>query len=100
MRLQGMFAFAIWDEKDYTLFVARDRVGIKPLYYVDTGKALVFGSELKAILADPDVRCEVDHQSVDKFLTHFCLPGIETLWKGAYKFHQVITCWRVMENIK
>ena len=84
-RLQGMFAFAIWDEKDHTLFLARDRVGIKPLYYVDTGKALVFGSELKAILADPDVRCEVDHQSVDKFLTHFCLPGIETLWKGAYK---------------
>ena len=84
-RLQGMFAFAIWDGKDRTLFVARDRIGIKPLYYVDTGKALIFGSEIKAIFADPDVRCEVDDQSVDKFLTHFCLPGIETLWKGVYK---------------
>jgi asparagine synthase (glutamine-hydrolysing) len=84
-RLQGMFTFAIWDEKDQSLFVARDRVGIKPLYYVDTGKALVFGSEIKALLADPDVRCEVEHQSVDKFLTHFCLPGNETLWKGILK---------------
>lgn len=84
-RLQGMFTFAIWDEKDQTLFLARDRVGIKPLYYVDTGKALIFGSEIKAILADPDVKCEVDHQSVDKFLTHFCLPGRETLWKGILK---------------
>lgn len=85
LRLQGMFSFAIWDEKTHTLFVARDRIGIKPLYYVNTGKALVFGSEIKAILADPEVRCEVNHQSVDKFLTHFCLPGIETLWKGIYK---------------
>ena len=84
-RLQGMFAFAIWDGNNRTLFVARDRIGIKPLYYVDTGKALIFGSEIKAILADPDALCEVDHQSVDKFLTHFCLPGIETLWKGIYK---------------
>ena len=84
-RLKGMFAFAIWDEKDGTLFIARDRVGIKPLYYVDTGKALIFASEMKAILCDSDVRCEIENQSVDKFLTHFCLPGIETLWKGIYK---------------
>jgi asparagine synthase (glutamine-hydrolysing) len=83
--LQGMFAFAIWDEKDQTLFLARDRVGIKPLYIADTGRALVFGSEIKALLADPDVKCIVDLQSVDKFLTHFCLPGKETLWKGILK---------------
>ena len=84
-RLQGMFTFAIWDEKDQTLFLARDRVGIKPLYYADTGRALVFGSEIKALLADPDVKCEVEPQSIDKFLTHFCLPGKETLWKGILK---------------
>jgi asparagine synthase (glutamine-hydrolysing) len=84
-RLQGMFAFAIWDEKDQTLLVARDRVGIKPLYYADTGRALVFGSEIKTLLMDPDVKCRVNHQSVDKFLTHFCLPGKETLWHGILK---------------
>ena len=84
-RLQGMFALAIWDEKDRTLLLARDRVGIKPLYIADTGRALVFGSEIKALLADPEIKCEFDPQSVDKFLTHFCLPGKETLWKGILK---------------
>jgi asparagine synthase (glutamine-hydrolysing) len=84
-RLRGMFAFALWDEKEQTLLLARDRVGIKPLYYADTGKALVFGSEIKALLADPEVTCRLDPQSVDRFLTHLCLPGKETLWKGVKK---------------
>ena len=84
-RLRGMFAFALWDEKQRTLLLARDRIGIKPLYYAETEEALVFGSEIKALLADPGVKCQVDLQSVDKFLTHFCLPGRETLWKGVYK---------------
>jgi asparagine synthase (glutamine-hydrolysing) len=83
--LRGMFAFALWDDRDRTLLLARDRVGIKPLYYTNTGKALVFGSEIKALLVDPLVKCEVDLQSIDKFLTHFCLPGEETLWKGIQK---------------
>ncbi|HWX19230.1 MAG TPA: asparagine synthase (glutamine-hydrolyzing) [Candidatus Binatia bacterium] len=84
-RLRGMFAFALWDQKEEALLLARDRVGIKPLYYANTGDALVFGSEIKALLADPAVKCEVELQSVDKFLTHLCLPGRETLWKGIYK---------------
>jgi asparagine synthase (glutamine-hydrolysing) len=83
--LRGMFAFALWDERQQSLFLVRDRVGIKPLYYANLGKALVFGSEIKALLADPDVTCEIELQSVDKFLTHLCLPGRETLWKGIYK---------------
>jgi asparagine synthase (glutamine-hydrolysing) len=83
--LRGMFAFAIWDEKDRSLFLARDRVGIKPLYYVNTGRSFVFGSEIKALLADPEVNREIELQSIDTFLTHFCLPGCETLWKGINK---------------
>ncbi len=84
-RLRGMFAFALWDQKDQTLLLARDRVGIKPLYYTNTGKALVFGSEIKALLANPEVQCQIEPQSIDKFLTHLCLPGKETLWKGVFK---------------
>jgi asparagine synthase (glutamine-hydrolysing) len=52
-RLRGMFALAIWDEKQRTLLLARDRVGIKPIYYYKTGRFLSFASEFKAILADP-----------------------------------------------
>ena len=84
-RLQGMFAFAIWDGRKQCLFIARDRIGIKPLYYANTGRSLVFGSEIKALLVDPEVKCQVELQSVDEFLTHFCLPGKSTLWKGIFK---------------
>ena len=80
-----MFAFALWDENNKSLLLARDRVGIKPLYYARTANSIVFGSEIKALLADPDLSCEIDFQSIDKFLTHFCLPGAETLWKNIYK---------------
>lgn len=84
-KFKGMFAFALWDNSKKSLLLARDRVGIKPLYYAQTGKSLVFASEIKALLADPSLRCEVEPQSINKFLTHFCLPGSETLWKGIHK---------------
>jgi asparagine synthase (glutamine-hydrolysing) len=84
-RLQGMFAFALWDEKKKILFLARDRVGIKPLYYCDTGTALVFGSEIKSLLVDPDVKRDVNPQGIDRFLTYLYLPGTETLFKDIHK---------------
>lgn len=84
-RLRGMFAFAIWDGRRKTLFLARDRVGIKPLYFTETKTAFLFASEIKSLLADPAVRREVDPQMVDRFLTFFYPAGRETLFKGIYK---------------
>lgn len=84
-KLRGMFAFAIWDENQNTLFLARDRVGIKPLYYSLSNESLVFASEIKAILADPSVSPEVAPHVVDRFLTFLYLPGEETLLKGVKK---------------
>ena len=66
-----MFAFAIWDNKSKTLFLARDRVGIKPLYYYLGERFLSFGSEIKAILADPAVKTDIAPEVVDRFL-RFC----------------------------
>lgn len=59
-RLNGIFAFGIWSEEDRSLFLARDRLGVKPLFYARRGSALVFGSEVKAILAHPGIKTEVD----------------------------------------
>ena len=84
-KLRGMFAFAIWDSRSHTLLLARDRVGIKPLYYRLTDKSIIFGSEIKAILADPEVNPEVLPTMVDRFLTFFYLPGEETLFRDVRK---------------
>jgi len=83
--LRGMFAFAIWDEREKQLFLARDRVGIKPLYYYVGSDCLVFGSEMKSILADPAVSREVDCAMIDRFLTYFYLPGRHTLLRNLFK---------------
>jgi asparagine synthase (glutamine-hydrolysing) len=83
--LRGMFAFAIWDENARTLFLARDRVGIKPLYYCLTDTSLVFASEIKAILADPSINREIVPHVIDRFLTFLYVPAQETLLKGIQK---------------
>jgi asparagine synthase (glutamine-hydrolysing) len=85
VRLRGMFAFALWDERKQLLLLARDRVGIKPLYFTETGKALLFASELKSILADPSVECRINPCAIDRFLTFYYLPGSETLFEGILK---------------
>ena len=84
-KLRGMFAFALWDEKEKSLFLARDRVGIKPLYYCLTYDALVFASEIKAILVDPAINRQLAPEIVDRFLSFLYVPGEETLLKGINK---------------
>lgn len=84
-KLRGMFAFAIWDDRQKTLLLARDRVGIKPLYYWLTDRNLVFGSEIKAILVDPEVKPEVAPAMIDRFLSFYYVPGEETLFQNIYK---------------
>jgi asparagine synthase (glutamine-hydrolysing) len=80
-----MFGFAIWDGKNNSLFLARDRVGIKPLYYCQSPSGLLFASEIKAILADPSFRAEVEPTLIDRFLTFDYMPGEETLFRGIRK---------------
>lgn len=84
-KLYGMFAFALWDDKTKALLLARDRVGIKPLYYAVAGGHLLFGSEIKALLADPSVTREVNAPTIDNFLTHLYCPGPETMLRGILK---------------
>ena len=84
-KLRGMFAFAIWDEKKKTLLLARDRVGIKPLYYYRSVGSIVFASEIKAILTDPSVPREIDPAIIDRFLSFYYVPGEKTLFKGIDK---------------
>ena len=91
-QLRGMFAFAIWDERTRQLFIARDRVGKKPLYYSLTNNGtLVFGSELKSLLEHPGVKRETNTDAVDAYLSFGYVPdplcifsGIEKLPPGHY----------------
>ena len=84
-RLRGMFAFAIWDERQRKLFLARDRIGIKPLYYTSQSGNFLFGSEIKAILEWPGVRREVDTQALYDYLTLLATPAPSTLFHGIQK---------------
>jgi asparagine synthase (glutamine-hydrolysing) len=84
-QLRGMFAFALWDERSQTLFLARDRLGIKPLYYYLSETCLSFASEIKGILADPEVNREIVPGIIDRFLTFHYVPGDETLFKNIRK---------------
>ncbi len=81
-RLNGMFAFALWDEQERALFLVRDRVGIKPLYYAHQDESLVFASEVKSILASGLVKAELDRESLHQFLTFLWAPDPNTLFRG------------------
>ena len=81
-RLNGMFAFAIWDRQQRRLTIARDRYGTKPLYYSITPSAFLFGSEVKAILADPRTRCTLDREGLVEYLTFQNFFSDRTLFAG------------------
>jgi asparagine synthase (glutamine-hydrolysing) len=83
--LRGMFALAIWDEKQRRLLLARDRLGQKPLYYAEHGGALLFGSELKCILQHPGLPLEVDLEAIHHYLTLQYVPDPWTAFKGIHK---------------
>ncbi|RTI27366.1 asparagine synthetase B, partial [Thermus scotoductus] len=68
-RFNGIFAFGIWNEQEQTLFLARDRVGVKPLFYAKRGSSLLFGSELKTLLAHPAVKPEVNAEGLNEVFT-------------------------------
>src|SRR5688572_28490777 len=85
-RFRGMFAFAVWDAKARRLLLARDRVGVKPLYYAELpGRGIVFGSELKSLLEDPEVPREWRPDAIDAFLTLLYIPAPATIYKGIHK---------------
>jgi asparagine synthase (glutamine-hydrolysing) len=83
--LQGMFAFAIYDTRAQSLFLARDRVGIKPLYYTQTADGFLFGSEIKALLAHPLVHRELDQEAMWHYLTYAFVPPPRTMFAGISK---------------
>lgn len=94
-RLRGMFAFAIWDSRKEQLFLARDRVGKKPLKYYLGPDGITFASELKAILADPSVPREIDLGAVDAYLTYQYVPHPQTGFRGIQKLppaHTLTIC--------
>jgi len=84
-KLRGMFAFAIWDEEKKELFIARDRTGIKPLYYHFDGGLFVFASELKAIVAHPRVTRKLNQVALSLFLQTACVPSPHTIYENIYK---------------
>src|SRR4029077_4738369 len=83
--LRGMFAFAIWDRSRRRLYIAHDRLGIKPLYYYYDGKALLFGSEIKATRAHPGCKPEFNRGTLAEYLAFGYITGAQTMYAGIRK---------------
>lgn len=112
-RLNGMFAFAVLDEKNNRLTLARDHVGIKPLYYCARGTRLYFGSEIKALLTHPDVPRDLDLTALTHYLAHLYVPSERTIFKhirrlppGHYLVHdkngadEPVAYWKLPEETR
>jgi asparagine synthase (glutamine-hydrolysing) len=97
-RFNGMFAFAIWDRNRRTLFLARDRLGIKPLYYaLLPGGQLVFGSELKALAQHPEFPRQIDATAVEDYFTFGYVPEPKTIYAGVHKLRPG---WRLLCDLR
>ena len=83
--LRGMFAFAIWDERTQELFLARDRVGKKPLLYAEVNGQFVFGSEFSALLLHPDISKDLQPEAIDCYLSFMCVPAPLTAYRAIRK---------------
>src|SRR3546814_253896 len=84
-RISGMFAFALWDRQERQLHLVRDRLGKKPLYYGLSGGRLIFASELKAIMACPGFRPEVDRDALTAYFRYQYVPAPRSIWRGISK---------------
>ncbi|HOK41959.1 MAG TPA: asparagine synthase (glutamine-hydrolyzing), partial [bacterium] len=84
-KLNGIFAFALWDKRLKKIIVARDKVGVKPLYYYSDNNIIIFASEIKAILKHPSIKIEPDYESIDKYLTFLYIPDEKTFFKNIKK---------------
>lgn len=94
-RFQGMFAFALWDARERRLFLARDPIGVKPLYYAESGGVLYFASEMKALLACPEVNRELDPEGLDDYLTFLYTVPPRTFYRGIRQLPPAHTAtWR------
>jgi asparagine synthase (glutamine-hydrolysing) len=93
-KLRGMFAFALWDKRREILFCARDRMGKKPFCYTVTPQSFVFGSEIKAITADPDISVSPDYHAIEQYLTYQFVPSPLTAFKGIKRLRpgEYLTC--------
>jgi asparagine synthase (glutamine-hydrolysing) len=85
-RFNGQFAFALWDGRCETLFLARDRLGEKPLYYSFLGDGrLLFASELKSLLLSPDIDRRLDPQAIEEFFAYGYIPDPRSIYRGVHK---------------
>ncbi len=106
-RLSGMFAFALWDAKQQSLLLARDRVGKKPLHYCATKGAIIFASEIKALLRHPEVGRDLDLHALNKYLAYEYIPAPDSIFRSIKKLEpghylayrngaiQCIRYWRI-----
>ncbi|MDQ3713334.1 MAG: asparagine synthetase B, partial [Acidobacteriota bacterium] len=86
LHLRGMFAFAIWNEREKSLFIARDRIGKKPLLYSHQANGnLIFGSEFRALLQHPEVSKDVNYEAIHHYLSYLCVPAPLTAYKQIRK---------------
>lgn len=93
-KLNGMFAFAIWDSREERLFLARDRIGIKPLFYIEHRGSLIFASEIKSILEDKRLSREIDIPSLHSMMNLQYIPAPKTIFKEIKKLlpGHILTC--------